>query len=398
VVVVDHADRAPGGDGLNGIERENATVHTKVFGLGNVGAMTTAALADDGHHITSIDDNPVQVEMVSAGRRPVTEAGLSELMAAGVAAGRIRAIGDAEEGVRSADISMVRVGTPSRADLDLDLGQTVRICGDIGVHLGVARAGQRRRHSQHQVAGSTRDAVVPALERASGLKAGRDFGVCVNPEFVCDKCSIQDFRKPPFTLLGIDDEISRSPMVGLYKRLDADQVVAPIRVAEMVKYTCSAFHAVKVAFANEIRAICKQHEIGSHRVINTFGRDTNLNISAAYLKPALTFGGSCLPRDLRALTYKARRAGRRGPIARVGAAEQPSPDRPRVRSRAPHQADRAPWASASRHGRPVREPACGLIERLIGNGTRCRSTTAMCRWPTLHGANRAYIKQDCLVD
>jgi GDP-mannose 6-dehydrogenase len=371
--------------------------HIAVLGLGYVGAVTTAALADFGHQVTGIDTNPLKVEMVNAGRSPIIEAGLSELMASGVAAGRIRAVGDVAEGVRSTDISMVCVGTPSTPNGDLDLRQVERVCEEIGTHLASARPGHVVAIRSTMLPGSTHDTVVPALERASGLKAGRDFGVCVNPEFLREGSSIQDFRNPPFTLLGLDDDLPRGPMSELYAPLQSDLLVAPVRVAEMVKYTCNAFHAVKVAFANEIGDFCKQHDIDSHRVMDIFRRDTKLNISPAYLKPGFAFGGSCLPKDLRALTYKARRADVHAPLL-----ESILPSNR-------HQVDRAfdlvQQTGCKRIGilgfsfkagtDDLREsPLIDLIERLIGKGYEVQVYDRNVSLANLQGANRAYINQE----
>lgn len=371
--------------------------HIAVFGLGYVGAVTTAALADDGHHITGIDANPVKVEMVNAGRSPVIETGLSELMASGVAAGRIRATGDVAEGLRSADISMVCVGTPSSPNGDLDLQQVVRVCDDIGANIRAARPGHVVALRSTMLPGSTHDVVVPALERASGLRAGRDFGVCVNPEFLREGTSIRDFRDPPFTLLGTDDDIARGPMVGLYEHLDADLLVAPVRVAEMVKYTCNAFHALKVAFANEIGEICKEHQIDSHQVMDIFRHDTKLNISPAYLTPGFAFGGSCLPKDLRALTYKARRADVHAPLL-----ESVLPSNRRQIDRAFDLVQRTARKRIGVLGfsfkagtDDLREsPLVDLIERLIGKGYEVQVYDRNVSLANLQGANRAYIEQE----
>jgi GDP-mannose 6-dehydrogenase len=278
-----------------------------VFGLGYVGAVTTAALAGDGHEVTGVDANVLKVDMLNEGRSPVIEAGLSELVTSGLEAGRIHATTDPAEAMRGADVSMVCVGTPSRANGSLDLRQIERVCQDIGGNLRVAASGHVVAVRSTMLPGSTHATVIPALEQASSAGAGRDFGVCVNPEFLREGSSISDFRSPSFTLLGVDDDMSAEPLSAVYEQVEAETIVVPIRVAEMVKYSCNAFHAVKVAFANEIGAICKADDIDSHAVMDVFLRDTRLNISGAYLRPGFAFGGSCLPKDLRALTYDARR-------------------------------------------------------------------------------------------
>ena len=372
-------------------------VRITVFGLGYVGAVTTAALAGEGHHVTGVDANPTKVAMINEGRSPIVETGLTELIADGLAAGRIHATTDASEGLLDAAVSMVCVGTPSRPNGSLDLRQVERVCHDIGANLG--RAAER-----HVVAvrstmlpGSTYGTVVPALEESSAKVAGSDFGVCVNPEFLREGSSIKDFRDPPFTLLGIDDDLSTGPMRAIYGHLDADTLVVPVRVAEMVKYTCNAFHAVKVAFANEIGAICKEEQIDSHAVMDVFLRDTRLNISPAYLRPGFAFGGSCLPKDLRALTYQARRHDVTVPLLDAV-----------LRSNV-NQIDRAfERVQATGHKRigvlgfsfkagtdDLREsPLVELIERLIGKGYDVRLFDRNVSLANLQGANREYIERE----
>ncbi len=368
-----------------------------VFGLGYVGTVTTAALAGDGHQVIGVDAHGLKVDMLNDGRSPVIEAGLSELVATGLEAGRIRATTDPAEGMRGAEVSMVCVGTPSRSNGSLDLRQVERVCHDIGDNLDAAADSHVVALRSTMLPGSTYDTVIPALEQASTARAGRDFGVCVNPEFLREGSSISDFRTPPFTLLGVDDDLSAAPLTRVYDHVKADTLVVPIRVAEMVKYTCNAFHAVKVAFANEIGAICKEHDIDSHAVMDVFLRDTRLNISGAYLRPGFAFGGSCLPKDLRALTYRARRDDVAVPLLD---AVLPSNQ---------HQIDRA-FDRIQRTGRKrigvlgfsfkagtddLREsPLVELVERLIGKGYEVRLFDRNVSLANLHGANRQYITHE----
>lgn len=368
-----------------------------VFGLGYVGAVTTAALAGDGHEVTGVDANVLKVDMLNEGRSPVIEAGLSELVATGLEAGRIHATTDPAEAMRGADVSMVCVGTPSRANGSLDLRQIERVCQDIGGNLRLAASGHVVAVRSTMLPGSTHGTVIPALEQASSARLGRDFGVCVNPEFLREGSSISDFRSPSFTLLGVDDDRFAEPLSAVYEQVEAETIVVPIRVAEMVKYSCNAFHAVKVAFANEIGAICKADDIDSHAVMDVFLRDTRLNISSAYLRPGFAFGGSCLPKDLRALTYDARRHDVSVPLLdAVLPSNQHQIDRAFDRiQRTGHKRVGVLGFSFKAGTDDLREsPLVELVERLIGKGYDVRLFDHNVSLANLHGANREYITNE----
>lgn len=277
-----------------------------IFGMGYVGCVSAACFAREGHEVTGVDANPVKVEIVNAGRSPIVEAGVEELIGEMVAAGRLRATTDAGEAVRESEVSLVCVGTPSNANGSLDLTYIKRVCKEIG---GALEA-KRERHTvvmrSTMLPGTIESVVVPTLEVYSGKKAGRDFGVCVNPEFLREGTSLKDFYSPPFTLIGADDEDVAAGVRRLYAGVDAPVLVVGVKAAEMVKYACNCFHALKVSFANEIGNVCKGLGIDSHEVMDAFCRDAKLNLSPYYLKPGFAFGGSCLPKDLRAITYKAK--------------------------------------------------------------------------------------------
>ena len=368
-----------------------------VFGLGYVGAVTTAALADLGHNVVGVDTNPTKVAMVSAGRSPVVESGLDDLLAAGVAAGRIRAVADAIPAVAASDISMVCVGTPSRANGSLDLAQVERVC----LMIGSALAGSDRYHvvaiRSTMLPGSIGDVVIPALEEASGKSAGVDFGVCVNPEFLREGTSLRDFRDPPFTLIGGDDERAVTAIADLYDQIDADLVVTPIRVAEMVKYASNAFHALKVTFANEIGTVCKALGIDSHDVMDIFLRDRTLNISEAYLRPGFAYGGSCLPKDLRALTYQARRLDADVPLLDAIIPSNTAHVERALRMIQDQDRKRIGFLGFSfKAGTDdLREsPIVELIERLIGKGCDVMVYDRNVSLANLEGANRAHIERE----
>ena len=277
-----------------------------VFGLGYVGSVSAAAFADQGHDVIGVDVVGDKVDAVNNGRSPIVEPGLAELLARGVGSGRLRATTSTEDAVRSTDLSLICVGTPSRKNGSLDLTYLTRVCGEIGNVI-------RDKDTYHVVVvrstvlpGTTHGTVIPTLEAASGKKYGEGFGVSVNPEFLREGTAIRDFAHPPLTLVGHNHAADAMPTKALYQHIDAPLFGASIRVAEMIKYTSNSWHAVKVVFANEIGNLCKRLNVDSHEVMDIFCQDDKLNLSAYYLKPGFAFGGSCLPKDVRALQYRAK--------------------------------------------------------------------------------------------
>jgi GDP-mannose 6-dehydrogenase len=277
-----------------------------IFGLGYVGSVSAASFASDGHDVVGVDVNPDKVRAVNEGRSPIVEPGLDELLARGVADGRLRATTDTADAVRSTEVSLLCVGTPSRKNGSLDLSYLERVAAQVG-------AGLRDKKDYHVVVvrstvlpGTTHDVVIPVLERESGKTYGEGFGVSVNPEFLREGTALKDFRKPPLTLVGHNHAADASGTIALYQAIDAPLVSTSIRVAEMIKYTSNTWHALKVCFANEIGTLCKRLDIDSHEVMDVFCRDEKLNLSPYYLKPGFAFGGSCLPKDVRALQYRAK--------------------------------------------------------------------------------------------
>jgi len=290
------------------------TIAVSVFGLGYVGCVSSACFAKQGHQVIGVDVSPSKVGMINAGMATIVETGIGEMVAEMVKSGRLSATTDAADAVRRSDISLICVGTPSGSNGSIDLRYVERVCEQIGETL-------RTKSSRHTVVirstvlpGTTAGLVIPTLERTSGKKAGKDFGVCMNPEFLREGTSIRDFYEPPFTLIGTEDPDAGETLAGLYLGVEAPIHVTETGVAEMIKYSCNCFHGLKVGFANEIGNICKAFGIDSHEVMRLFCLDTKLNLSPAYLKPGFAFGGSCLPKDLRAITYHARTADVPTPI------------------------------------------------------------------------------------
>lgn len=281
-------------------------MRVSVFGLGYVGSVSAAAFAADGHDVVGVDVHQVKVDAINQGRSPIVEPGLDDLLRDAVTSGRLRATTNTDEAVRATDLSLVCVGTPSRKNGSLDLTYLVRVCEQIGevlatkpdYHVVVVRS--------TVLPGTTHEHVIPALEARSGKKYGEGFGVAVNPEFLREGSALRDFRQPPLTLIGHNHAADAAPATALYDSIDAPLCSTSIRVAEMMKYTSNAWHAVKVVFANEIGNLCKRVGVDSHEVMNIFCQDDKLNLSPYYLKPGFAFGGSCLPKDVRAMQYRAK--------------------------------------------------------------------------------------------
>lgn len=285
-----------------------------VFGLGYVGCVSAACFAKEGHAVVGVDVNPDKVKLINNGRSPVIESGMSELMREVVDAGSLYATTDAEEAVQVSDLSLVCVGTPSNRNGSIDLSYVRRVCEQIGTAL-------QNKEGEHVIVirstvlpGSMEEVVIPALERGSGYSLGEGFHVCSNPEFLREGSSIEDFYDPPFTLIGGSSELAIERLSEVYSGIDAPIHVLDIKATEMVKYACNSFHGLKVSFANEIGNICKALGIDSHTVMNVFCEDEKLNISDAYLRPGFAFGGSCLPKDLRAIEYSAKQLDVETPV------------------------------------------------------------------------------------
>lgn len=277
-----------------------------IFGMGYVGAVSAGCLAGEGHEIVGVDPVQTKVDLINQGQTPIIEKDIGQLIRTGIENGRLRATTSAEEAVHATDISFVCVGTPSQLNGNLDLKYIRRVCEKIGN----AIQSKARRHvvviRSTILPGTMRDVVIPVLEESSGLKAGKDFGVCNNPEFLREGTAVYDFHNPPKTVIGETDKDSGNLLASIYAKLDAPMIRTDVETAEMVKYVDNCWHALKVGFANEVGNICKSIGADGHKVMDIFCQDTKLNLSPYYMKPGFSFGGSCLPKDLRALTYKAK--------------------------------------------------------------------------------------------
>ena len=277
-----------------------------IFGMGYVGAVSAGCLAQDGHTVIGVDPYQPKVDLINQGQTPVIEKDIGEIISKAASDGLLSATQDVREAVFGSDISLICVGTPSQLNGSLDLKYVRKVCEEIGqalkeksdFHVVVARS--------TMLPGTMRTLVIPILEEYSGKKAGTDFGVCNNPEFLRESTAVYDYYNPPKTVIGETDSKAGEMLASLYAEMDAPMVRTSVETAELVKYTDNVWHALKVGFANEIGNIAKSVGIDGHEVMEIFCKDTKLNLSPYYMKPGFAFGGSCLPKDVRALTYKAR--------------------------------------------------------------------------------------------
>lgn len=277
-----------------------------ILGLGYVGTVSAGCLARNGHEVTGVDPIRTKVDLINAGQSPIIEANIGEIVAAAVKAGRLRATDDVEQAIRETELSFICVGTPSQTNGNLDLTYIRRICEQIGQTL-------KNKSAYHTVVirstilpGTMHRVVIPVLEEYSGKKAGVDFGVCNNPEFLREGSAVMDFDSPPKTVIGEIDRTSGDILASLYAHFDAPLIRTDLETGEMVKYIDNMWHALKIGFANEIGVFCKALSVDAHKAMEIFCQDRKLNISPAYLLPGFAFGGSCLPKDVRALAYTAK--------------------------------------------------------------------------------------------
>lgn len=277
-----------------------------VFGLGYVGAVAAGCLARDGHAVIGVDPNATKVSLINEGKTPIIEKDIGEIVASSVSKGSLSATIEYTKAIEDTELSLVCVGTPSQINGSLDLSYVRFVCEQIGAVL-------KDKDEHHVVVirstllpGSMRGLVIPTLEECSGKKAGDGFSVCNNPEFLREGTAVYDYDNPPKTVVGETHEGGGDALVSLYSHLDAPLIRTSVEVGEMVKYADNSWHALKVCFANEIGNIAKKLGIDGHEVMRIFCKDEKLNLSPYYMKPGFAFGGSCLPKDVRALTYKAK--------------------------------------------------------------------------------------------
>jgi GDP-mannose 6-dehydrogenase len=368
-----------------------------IFGLGYVGCVSAACLAELGHQVTGVDVNQMKVDMINSGQSPIIENKLEELISSGVKAGRLCADSSAARAVATTDISLVCVGTPSADNGSLDLSFVRRVAREIGQALANKQSFHVVIIRSTMLPGSTEEHVIPVLESESGRCAGTDFGVFFNPEFLREGSAIDDFFHPPYTVIGMYQTQGAEMIRELYTGIEAPLLQVSLRVAEMVKYANNAFHALKVVFANEIGNICKKQGIDSHQVMEIFCMDVQLNISPYYLKPGFAFGGSCLPKDLRALLYHGRHLDQRLPVLEAilpSNARQIDIGFDLVTRRGKKRIGVLGFSFKAGTDDLRESPLVELIERLIGKGYEVCIYDRNVSLARLHGANRAFIERE----
>lgn len=277
-----------------------------IMGLGYVGSVSAACLTRNGHTVIGVDTNQTKVDLINSGLTPIIEKDVGEIIRSSVNADLLTATTKTTDAVRDSELSIVCVGTPSMLNGNLDLAYVRRVCEEIGTALQDKKQFHIVVIRSTMLPGSMRDVVIPTLENASGKIAGKDFGVCINPEFLREGTAVYDYYHPPKTVIGSIDSTTSNIVASLYESLDAPMIQTDLSTAEMVKYTDNVWHALKIGFANEIGLISKAVGIDGHKVMEIFCSDRKLNLSSNYLKPGFAFGGSCLPKDVRALAYKSK--------------------------------------------------------------------------------------------
>jgi GDP-mannose 6-dehydrogenase len=356
--------------------------------------VSAGCLANDGHEVIGVDPVKAKVDLINGGRSPIVEAEINEIIASTTSTGRLRATHDSAQAILDTELSFVCVGTPSQTNGNLDLRYIRRICEEIGAAL-------KNKAARHIVVirstilpGTMRRIVIPILEEFSAKKASVDFGVCNNPEFLREGSAVKDFNSPPKTVIGEIDPSSGDKLASLYARLTAPLIRTDLETAEMVKYIDNSWHALKIGFANEVGNLCKSFDVDAHKVMSIFCHDTKLNISPAYLLPGFAFGGSCLPKDLRALSYQAKMQDLELPIlgSILLSNERQIARGLQLITEKGHKRVGVLGFSFKAGTDDLREsPVIEVIERLIGKGYDVRIFDKNVNVARLVGANRDFI-------
>ena len=371
-------------------------MNISIFGLGYVGAVSLACLARDGHHVVGVDIDRSKLELIAAGKTPVVEEGMVDLMQQVAASGRVTITGDVQQAVLDTDISLVCVGTPSALNGSQDQTAILRLTES----MGQALAGKRRPHvvvfRSTLVPGTVEDVLRPIIERVSGKRDGVDFHLCFQPEFLREGSSIRDYDRPPFTIVGANHVAAADRLRELFGHLPSKFIQTTVRSAEMMKYCCNNFHALKITFANETARLCGALGVDPFEVMDLVCQDTQLNISAAYLKPGFAFGGSCLPKDLRATAYLAKTHDVEVPmLAAILESNQNHLDLALQKVLASGKRKIGFLGLSFKAGTDdLREsPLVMLAEQLIGKGYQLSIYDPEVHLSQLLGANRRYIEQ-----
>ncbi len=371
-------------------------MRVSIFGLGYVGCVSAACLARDGHEVIGVDVNPIKVASIAAGKSPIIEPGLDELMRDVVRSGQLRASIDAQRAVRDSDVSLICVGTPSNPNGSLNTRYVESVCQEIGLAINHKREYHTVVVRSTVLPGTVNEKVVPILEEFSGRRAGDDFGVSMNPEFLREGSAITDYYDPSFIVIGQYNERSGDAVQQLYSAIDAQLVRTSLKTAEMMKYANNSFHALKISFANEIGNICKAHGIDGRDVMEIICQDSRLNISPVYMKPGFAFGGSCLPKDLRALLYRSKERDIDSPLlTSIMSSNQRQIERGiQMVEKTGRKSVGILGLSFKAGTDDVRESSIvPLIETLVGRGYKVTVYDETVDLPRLIGANRSYVTE-----
>lgn len=367
-----------------------------IFGLGYVGAVSAACFSRTGHTVIGLDTNDIKRQCFREGKPPVVEAGLDEFMQQGVRSGRLTATDDVVQAIRDTDISLICVGTPSRDNGSINIDTVCSVIAEIGRALQEKQGDHLVIVRSTMIPGSMRNTIIPILERESGRRCGEGLSVAYNPEFLRESTAVADFFAPPKTVVGADDPVAALAVANLYEGIRAPLFTVSFEASEMIKYADNTWHALKVCFGNEIGNICQALNIDSYELMNVFCSDTKLNISPYYLKPGYAFGGSCLPKDARALTYLARQLDVEVPIlSNILPSNRNQIERAINKVVAFGQRDIAVLGFSFKPGTDdLREsPQVELIERLIGKGFNLKLYDPSVNLSALTGVNRQYIEK-----
>jgi GDP-mannose 6-dehydrogenase len=365
-----------------------------IYGMGYVGCVSAACLAQAGHNVVGVELDRSKIETINAGKSPFVEPGLDKAISEMRATRRLNVVSQDELDSPAADVSIVCVGTPSKENGSIDLEAVTRVVKGIGVSLKANPGYSVVSIRSTVLPGTTRNLLIPLLEQASGKRAGEDFGVCMNPEFLREGTAIKDFYDPPFTIIGEFASKDGDVVAQVYDDIPAPTVRASIESAEMTKYASNAFHAVKVVFANEIGQLCKKLGIDSNEVMDIVRSDKKLNISPAYLKPGFAFGGSCLPKDLRAILHRAKELDVRLPLleAVLPSNRLPIDSAFNLIMRSGKKAVGVFGLSFKAGTDDLREsPMIELVERLLGKGYDIGVFDSEVSLARLHGSNKRYL-------
>ena len=365
-----------------------------IFGMGYVGAVSAACFADAGHTVIGVDVSSDKVDLINRGQSPIVEPGLGELLSRAVSQGRLKATSNTQEAIAGTDLSLICVGTPSLRNGDLDLSHMEAVCREIGAALRNLSVYHTVVVRSTVIPGTVRNLVIPVLQSASGKVAGEDFGVAINPEFLREGTAIKDFNEPPMTVIGEIDARSGEAVASLYQQLPAPLLRRELEVAEMVKYSCNAWHATKITFANEIGSFAKAVGVDGREVMEIVCLDRKLNISTHYMRPGFAFGGSCLPKDLRALNYRAGQLGVELPM--LGSVIRSNRG---IIDRAVDMIDSYGEKRVGLLGLSFKagtddlreSPLVQLAETLLGKGYQLSIFDRNVEYARVHGANKDYI-------